>query len=257
MENNMNIQHLFNKITFYNILILFAITTSAYSSEMDHTLECGSCPYFPSMTSNGHTSSTLSLVEIDCTDLDNGKQLTVRPNQFYSLNLGGEALGKQNRTKLEGIAAFVFKLSLFEANLDNDILNLFPQFIHVAILDISNNYFDDQGMIHLHKFPNLVALTISNNKITHKAGSSLLQLSKLRSLDAGCTFLGDEGVKLISQLRGLEYLNIRACGLSEKVFLCLNSMPSLRKVVLSNNEFSSHTKDIFLRSLRSELQVIF
>jgi hypothetical protein len=240
---------LLTKILFTQLFILFIYTMHLPS----HTMED-----VPPDTSNGKHSSTFSVVEIESEDFDNGKQFKNCPNVRYAVNFGGESFTSEKLANLKIMAPYICSLSLFEANLDNNVLNLLPVFPLVTNLDISNNYFDDNGLIYLPlKFPNLLALTISNNKISPKAGSALLQLAKLRYLDAGGTFLGSKGVATISQSMNLEYLNLRACGLDNEVFPFLSSMRTLKTLVLSNNNFNPHEKEKFLGEKKSDLEVTF
>lgn len=165
-------------------------------------------------------------------------------NVFYSLDIGGKEISFEEFQALKPIAAFVYSLNLYETVLDNECMSIIPYFTNLRKLDISHNYFNDEGMKYLSSLQNLTSLRLTYNKVT-AAGIKNLSSLHLEELDAGCTYLGNEGIKIISEIKSLKNVNIRACGFGDDALPYLTSMENLETVDISGN--SKLTQEALLK----------
>ncbi len=254
----MKIVYFFNKSQIVKFILLYALGTTIYATEPDSPFFIDNYPHsYSHLKTKVNSPPQILLIEIESEDLDDERKLELKPNAFYSINLGGVSIENEKILRIKDIGSYIYKLSLFEANLDNELMKTLPLFLNLKILDISNNYFDDTGMQYLIKFPNLMELNIVYNKITHLGLQPLLSLPRLRVLDAGCTYIGNDGIKIISQSESITSLNVRACGIDDKALPYLKSMSFLKKVVLSNNKFSCKAKEQLIESKRPDLEIEF
>jgi len=189
-------------------------------------------------------------VEMSFEDLDIMRDMQVLEgirlqNVFYSLDIGGKEINFEEFQALKPISAFVYSLNLYETVLDNECMTFMPFFTNLRKLDISHNYFNDEGLKHLSSLKNLISLRLAYNKVTADGIRSLSSLLQLEELDAGCTYLGNEGIKLISEIKSLKNVNVRACGFGDEALPYLTSMENLETVDISAN--SQLTQEALLK----------
>jgi len=215
------------------------------------------CPYIPKLFAQGimgwyNPDSERDEVEIEF-DLSNASSVCATLEKLkitsYSLAMVEQYFNQNDLQELILYAPNLFRLSIIETCSDNNILKHLNMFIHVQHLDISDNRFDDDGFYYISSLSELLDLRMVYNKITSRGIKHLSSLRKLRSLDAGCTYLGNEGIEILSSTCSqLTILDVRACGFDDEALSSLESMPNLKRINISSNKISEQGLKKFIQA---------
>lgn len=166
----------------------------------------------------------------------------------YALDLAGEEISFEILSQLKESAPFIYSLDLRETLLTNKGLQTLSQFDfqNLRKLSLSGNRFDDEGLPFLSGFKRLTELHLAYNKITPKALPSLKSLP-LEVLDLGCTYLENEGIRMIPTiLPNLRELDVRASGFDESVLDVFFQLAHLQNLNVTRTKISSSALKSFL-----------
>lgn len=180
---------------------------------------------------------TFDEIEIDRTNSttthESLEQLKVTP---FKLDLLQKEYDPKDFKELVPYASTFYGLNVSETSLENlDLLNLQP-FVHLRYLDVSENRFDDDGLITISYLRELIELRITYNKITQNGAKHLKMLEKLQILDASCTYLGNSGIQALSDCKSVVCLNVEACGFDDSALGYFHAMPALKSLNISSNK---------------------
>jgi hypothetical protein len=168
--------------------------------------------------------------------LDIIKNISLLKNPLYTIDVAGEELTLDDLEKLKDFSPSVFSLNLSQTVLTNDGLKVLSkgQFKNLEKLFLSDNRFDDEGLAYLSgsHLKKLKELNIVYNKVTQKGIGNLSFLKSLEVFNAGCTYLGNAGIKKISiALSQIRILDVEACGFDGSVLGNFLDMPYLGRVI--------------------------
>jgi Leucine Rich repeat len=106
--------------------------------------------------------------------------------------------------------------------------------IKVNELRLSGSNISNQALINLHNVPNLIHLDLSKTKIDDDGLDNLKSIPTLRTLYlAGCDGISDNAAEDLSELTGLESLNVANTNLTQAGLLKLGTLKRLRMLRIS------------------------
>lgn len=186
------------------------------------------------------------VISFEGLDMRNNLHLLQKPQ--YVLDLSGEEISFETLSQLRDAAPFIYSLDLCETVLTNaglEILSKF-NFRNLRQLNLSGNRFDDDGMPFLSGLTSVNNLKIAYNKISATGLRALLPLP-LEYLDAGCTYLENDGIRLIPDiLPKLKELDVRASGFDEVVLDSFLELSQLQKLNVTRTKISPPALESFL-----------
>lgn len=145
--------------------------------------------------------------------------------------------------------------------LDSKVVDDLLLFNHLQVLNIGNNLFKDSDLESIAgSLSRLQELDIHANSFTSSVLPTLIALSQLESLNCGYMDLGNEGMKIISQLPGITHLYVRSCNFNAGALQYFLVMPKLQFIDISYNkvnpselrDFSSKTKATVVADFMSQ-----
>ena len=182
-------------------------------------------------------------------NIDISKEINYLLNPLYSIDhFAGKEITNASFEQLRVLSSMIYELDLRGSWLENRHLANLCQFNfdNLRKLYISENNFDDDGLIYLSNFKKLTELQIVYNKITKKGVVHIFPIKTLEVLDIGCTYIGDKGIEIISKMKNIRKLDIRACNATDITFNSLLNMTKLEWVNISSNNFSKEKLNEFI-----------
>jgi hypothetical protein len=146
-------------------------------------------------------------------------------------------------------APMIYGLSLSQACLNNEALIPVSMLTELRELNLTANYFEDKGIIHIDQLRKLEKLILVYNlKISALSlGKIFTKLGDLSYLDLNsCANLGNAGMEKLTLLKKVRYLDVRSCGFNDEALPYFLRMEGLTKLRISRNKISPSALRDFL-----------
>lgn len=180
---------------------------------------------------------TFDEIDIDTTTSTSTRsaldQLNITP---FKLDLSQKQYNSKDFQELIPYAKTLYGLNISETQLSNNAMPFLSYFKQLRFLDLSDNRFDDEGFSIVGSFRELTELRFNYNNLTSKSIQYIRFLDKIKTIDAGCTYLGNTGIKELSTCKSLVSLNLEACSFDDTVLSYFHTMPELRILNISGNK---------------------
>ena len=129
---------------------------------------------------------------------------------------------------------------------DDDLRDITTHFPHLENLYVGDNKFSDEGMRFLGAVTSLADLSIPHMTLTGKGIAHLSPLTGLKTLDARCLYLGNDGINILSTTLPLvEELDMTACGFDASALPYFKNMLGLKSLKLSMHKIDSSAMQDF------------
>lgn len=152
------------------------------------------------------------------------------------------------------------KLELVNSNISEEGYQLLKNFKDIYFLSLSGSNFTDAAVIQIDQLPALRILNLSGTQVTDQGIKTLLKYNKISELDVSNTQVTDDIFPFLRPKEHLTALNLSQTKITGEGFKHLMSqqkvgtgyepsvtLPSLKKIDLSNSKFNAENLDYVKR----------